>query len=87
MINRRTFLLGIGAGTLTPIAGSLLTFEQLPSAGVLAEQSVDPLQQKYPFACMAVLKLACWNDFLEMEDQSLQDTSQVINLSASWKVF
>lgn len=85
MLSRRTFILGSGAVALAPLAKPLLSSEYLTSRHLAGPRSLDLIQQKYPFASTAVLKLACWDEFLENEPPA-PATCQFVKISSNWKV-
>lgn len=85
MITRRTFILGAGVVVLVPLTTTLLSSEYSNAAHLIRSRPLDIIQQQYPFASTAILKLACWNDFLDT-DHTAPDTCQFVQLSSNWKI-
>lgn len=84
MITRRTFILGSGAVALTKLAPFFSTSEYLNGSHFMSSDPLDKIHQKYPFASTAILRLACWDDFLDTED-SVPNACQYVQLSTNWK--
>jgi hypothetical protein len=84
LISRRNFILGSGLVVLAPRTTPLLSFDYSNGAHLIRSGPVDMIQQQYPFASTAILKLACWNDYLDSE-HSAPDTCQFVQLSSNWK--
>ena len=89
MISRRTFMLGSGLVAVAPL-GSLMhaseyASERATSVNMLDQPTLDVIQQKYHYASTAILKLACWDDFLD-SDSSNPGACQLVRVSTSWKI-
>lgn len=89
MISRRTFMLGSGLAAVAPL-GSLMhaseyTSERATGINLLVDPTLDVIQQKYPYASTAILKLACWDDFLD-SDSPTSEVCQLVRVSTSWKI-
>lgn len=85
MISRRTFILSTGLLAIAPLTTPMLSSEYSSSTHLIGSESLDMIQQKYPFASTATLRLACWDEFLDT-DNPAPDTCQFIHVSTSWKV-
>ena len=85
MISRRTFILGSGLAAVTPLGSLMHASGYARDVNMLVQPTLDVIQQKYPYASTAKLKLACWDDFLDSESPT-SEACQLVHVSASWKI-
>lgn len=89
MVSRRSFILGSGLAAVAPL-GSLVhaseyASERATRVSMVVQPTLDLIQQKFPYASTAILKLACWDDFLDA-DSSNSEACQLVRVSTSWKI-